>query len=61
MFTPPAPAAVPRRSANTLPAGGIFQEIGGGGNAFGGFGHPGGDLAGSGDVLRREDTAEVRD
>ena len=50
-----------RRSANTPQAGEIFQEIGGGRNAFGGFGHPGGDLAGAGDVLRGEDGAQVRD
>jgi len=34
-----------RRSANTPQVGDIFQKIGGGRNAFGGFGHPGGDLA----------------
>lgn len=50
-----------RRSANAPPAGGVFQEIGGAGNAFGGFGHLGGDLAGSSDVLRSEDRAQVRD
>ena len=49
------------RSVNTLPAGGALQEIGGRGNAFGRLGHPGGDFAGSGSVLRREDMAEVRD
>ena len=42
-------------------AGEIFHKIGGGRNAFGGFGHPGGDLAGPGDVLRGEDPAQVRD
>ena len=50
-----------RRSANTTEAGEIFHKIGGGRNAFGGFGHPGGDLAGPGDVLRGEDGAQVRD
>ena len=52
----PVPDAItsavrPRRSAKTLQAGGIFQKVVGGGNAGGGFGHRGGDLAGSGDVL----------
>ncbi len=45
------------RSANTPQAGETFHEIGGGRNAGGGFGHPGCGLAGSGDVLRREDDA----
>jgi hypothetical protein len=57
---PIVPAARLRRSANAPPAGGVFQEIGGAGNAFGGFGHLGGDLTGSSDVLRREDGAQVR-
>ena len=35
--------------------------IGGVGNAFGGFGHPGGDLAGPGEIFRVEDPAQVRD
>jgi hypothetical protein len=38
-----------------------FQDIGGRGNAGGGFAHTGGDLAGPADVLRREDAAEVPD
>jgi hypothetical protein len=41
--------------------GGVFQEIGGGGNAFGGFGHLSGDLTGSSDVLRGEDTPKAGD
>jgi len=60
----PVPDAItsavrPRRSAKTRQAGGIFQKVVGGGNAGGGFGHRGGDLAGSGDVLRGEDSAEL--
>ena len=58
---PIIPAARLRRSAKPPAAGEFFQEIGGVGNAFGGFGHPGGDFAGSGDVLRGEDPAQVRD
>ena len=50
-----------RRSANTLEAGEIFHKIGGGRNAFGGFGHPGGEFAGPGEALRGEDGAKVRD
>jgi hypothetical protein len=41
--------------------GGLFQEIGGAGNARGGFGHLGGDFAGSSDILRSEDDAQIRD
>ena len=59
------PAPITRRPpsplSNTPLAGEIFQKISGGRNAFGGFGHPGGDLAGPGDVLRGEDGAQVRD
>jgi hypothetical protein len=49
------------RSANTPQAGEVFHKIGGGRNAFGGFGHPGGDLAGPRDVVRGEDGAQIRD
>ena len=55
LLAPLTPTARLRRSANTLEAGEIFHQIGSGRNAFGGFGHPGGDLAGPGDVLRGED------
>jgi hypothetical protein len=41
-------------------SGEIFHKISGGRNAFGGFGHPGGDLAGPGSVGRGEDGAQVR-
>ncbi len=58
---PIIPAARLRQSANTPPVGEIFHKIGGGHNAFGRFGHPSGDLAGSGGVLRAEDGAQVRD
>ena len=58
---PTIPTARLRRSANTPRAGEIFHKISGGRNAVGGFGHPGGDLAGPGDVLRGEDPAQVRD
>jgi hypothetical protein len=40
------PAGRLHRSANTPRAGEIFQEISGGGDAFGGFAYPGGNLAG---------------
>ncbi len=50
-----------RRSANTPQAGEVFHKIGGVGNPLCGFGHPGGELAGSGDVVRGEDGAQVRD
>ena len=50
-----------RRSAHTPQAGEIFDKIGGGRNAFGGFGHPGGELASPGHVLRGEDGAQIRD
>ena len=52
-----ATTALLGRSANTPQAGETLHEIGGGRNAGGGFGHPGCGLAGSGDVLRREDGA----
>ncbi len=48
-------------SVNMLPASGAFQEIRCCGDAFGGLGHSGGDFAGSGHVLRLEDSAEVPD
>jgi hypothetical protein len=50
-----------RRSAKAPPAGGVFHEIGRDGNADVGFGHLGADLAGSGDVLWRQDASEVCD
>ena len=50
-----------RRSVTAALAGSVFQEIGGAGNAFGGFGHEGGDLTGSSDALRSDDGAQVRD
>jgi hypothetical protein len=46
---PPTTARL-RRSANPPLAGGIFHTISGGRNAFDGFGHLGGDLAGRGAV-----------
>ena len=49
------------RSVTAPLAGGVFQEIGGRGEAFGGFGHPGGDLTGSSDALRSDDGAQIRD
>jgi hypothetical protein len=42
-------------------AGEIFQEIGGVGNAFGGFGRLGGDLASPGDKFGVDDPAQVCD
>ena len=44
-----------RCSGRASLAGGVFQEIGGAGQAFGGFGHLSGDLAGSGGVVRAEE------
>jgi hypothetical protein len=55
----PAPiisVAVPSPISQTPRAGEIFHKIGVG-NAGGGSGDPGGDLAGSGGVLRGEDPA----
>src|SRR6516164_10978614 len=42
-------------------AGSLFQKVGGAGDAFGGFGHLGGDLARSIKTLRSEDGTQVRD
>ena len=58
---PIIPAARLRRSAKAPQASDVLQEIGGVGNAFGGLGHPGGDLTGSSDVSRGENGAQVRD
>src|SRR6201997_5096542 len=60
LTAPIGPAAGRRRSANTPQAGEIFHKISGGRNAFGGFSHPGGDLAGPRNVMRGEDGAQVR-
>ena len=49
---PISPTARFRRSASTPQAGEIFHEIRGVGNAFGGIGHLGGGLAGSGSGRR---------
>jgi hypothetical protein len=57
---PITPTARLRRSANS-PQDEIFHHIRGGRKSGGGFCHPGSDLAGSGDVLRDEDGAQVRD
>jgi len=46
-------------SAEASEAGGIFQEIGGRGSAFGGRGHLGGYLTGSSDAVRCEDGAQI--
>ena len=49
------------RHQTTRPTSGeIFQKISGGRGVCGGFGHPGGDVAGSGEVARGKDAAEVR-
>lgn len=42
-------------------AGGVFQQIGSGGDAFGGCGHLGGDLAGPPDAVRSEDGPQICD
>ena len=42
-------------------AGGLFQEISGVGNAFGGCRHLSGDLTGAGGILRSKDGAQVGD
>ena len=57
---PITPTARRRRLTNTPQAGEILKEIGSGCSAFGGFGHPGGNLAGSGEVLRGQDGAKLR-
>ena len=48
-------------SAASCEAGEIFHEISSGHDTFGGSGHPAGDLAGPGSVLRAQDPAQVRD
>ena len=40
-----------------LRLGSGFEEVGGLGNAFAGWGHPGGEFAGSAAVVRRENPA----
>ena len=50
-----------RRSANTPQPAEIFHKISGGRNSFSGFGHPGADLAGAGQILRRKDGTQIRD
>jgi hypothetical protein len=57
----PDPAWRLTASAKGPPAGSLFQQIGGAGNALGGFGHLGGHLAGSSGVFRSENHAQVRD
>lgn len=47
--------------AKTRKANGIFQEVGGCGDVGGGFGHLGGDLTRSSDVLRCEDAVKLGD
>ena len=49
------------QSANTSQTGEILDKISSSPKAGGRFGHPGGELAGSGDVIRGKDGAEVRD
>jgi len=53
--------ATARRSANAPLSHGVFQEINCAGKAFGRFGHLGGHLAGSSDVMRGENVAQVCD
>lgn len=48
------------RSANSPRAGEGFHKIGSGRSAFGRLGHLCRDLAGSGDALWRQDSAQVR-
>ena len=48
-------------TARAPEARGLFQEIGGVGNAFGGCRHLGGDLTGAGGTLRSEDGAQIGD
>lgn len=44
-----------------LPPSGSFQQVGGFGDAGGGFCHPGGKLAGPNRVLGGQDLAQIRD
>ena len=39
--------------------GELFDEVGGGGDAFGGLGHPGGEFAGPAQILRGQNGSEV--
>ena len=48
-----------RQLVNTLEAGEIFHKVSSRRNAVGGWHNQGGDLAGPGEVLRREDGAQV--
>jgi hypothetical protein len=48
-----------RRSTCAAVSGGIFEEIGGGRDADGGFGHLRGDFASAGGVLRCQDDLEI--
>ena len=50
-----------RASAASFEAGEVFHMVSGNRSAFGGFGHPGGDLAGPREVLRGQDPAQARD
>jgi hypothetical protein len=45
--------------SSRIAAGEVFHQVSCGCNAFGGFGHPGGDLAGPGGTLRGQDDAQV--
>src|SRR5882757_10343889 len=55
------PEGSPAPIANAPQADEILHQISGGRNAFGGFGCVGGNFTGPGDVLRRENPAQVRD
>src|SRR5437773_1799209 len=48
-------------STRTASASGLLEEIRCGANTVGGFGHPGGNLAGSAEVLGAEDGSELGD
>jgi hypothetical protein len=50
-----------RGSDRTPRAGEIFDKVDGAVNALGGCGHSGGEVAGSGDTIRGEDPAQIRD
>src|SRR6201999_3941337 len=58
---PRRPSMWLHRNGGSLPADGVLEKIGGGGGAFGGRGHPAGELAGALGVRRGEDDAQTLD
>ena len=60
LLTKPKPAEkVPRALIFCPHAGEVFQQVGGGGGTGGGVGDAGGEFAGAGVVIRREECAQI--